>query len=230
MWPAKLDHWKHFDSIYSTKHLSTQYTTTPIYTVMILWGEHPTGTELSHPIDSSQACSKSWYFEKIFGFKCNHQMLIETATSDMDQHKFLGFWSPLVKYIHLPKILVSTLITRPKLILNAEPLDAIHMQVLVVLFNLLQIITIALEIAAFAIWWAIFLFCCTNETNFWKHGKSKDILGAHFRRLVNGWRSFESMDNFLWPIVSCSCESSCYLRTCRTCTCAYVCMVDVPFP
>jgi len=37
------------------------------------------------------------------------------------------------------------------LILNAEPLDAIHMQVLVVLFNLLQIITIALEIAAFAI-------------------------------------------------------------------------------
>ena len=65
----------------------------------------------------------------------------------MDQHKFLGFWSPLVKYIHLPKILVSTLITRPKLILNAEePLDAIYMQVLVVLFNLLQIITIPLEI------------------------------------------------------------------------------------
>ena len=93
-------------------------------------------------------------------------MLIETATSDMDQHKFLGFWSPLVKYIHLPKILVSTLITRPKLILNAEPLDAIYMQVLVVLFNLLQIITIPLEIAAFAILWAIFLFCCTNETNF----------------------------------------------------------------
>ena len=84
----------------------------------------------------------------------------------MDQHKFLGFWSPLVKYIHLPKILVSTLITRPKLILNAEPLDAIHMQVLVVLFNLLQIITIPMEIAAFAILWAIFLFCCTNETNF----------------------------------------------------------------
>jgi len=52
------------------------------------------------------------------------------------------------------------------LILNAEPLDAIHMQVLVVLFNLLQIITIPLEIAAFAILWAIFLFCCTNETNF----------------------------------------------------------------
>jgi len=62
-------------------------------------------------------------------------MLIETATSDMDQHKFLGFWSPLVKYIHLPKILVSTLITRPKLILNAEPLDAIYMQVLVVLLT-----------------------------------------------------------------------------------------------
>lgn len=136
MWPAKLDHLKHFDSIYSTKHLSTQYTTTPIHMWWFCGGEHPTRTEHSHPIDSSQACSKSWYFEKIYGFKCNHQMLIETAISDLDQNQILGFWALLVIYIFSSQIPVPTLITRPKLILNAEPLVAIYMQVLVVLFNL----------------------------------------------------------------------------------------------
>ena len=38
--------------------------------------------------------------------------------------------------IFIPQMPVPTLITRPKLILNAEPLVAIYMQVLVVLFNL----------------------------------------------------------------------------------------------
>lgn len=52
-------------SIHSTKHLSIQYTTTRLHMWWFCGGKHPTWTEHSHPIDSSQACSKSWYFEKI---------------------------------------------------------------------------------------------------------------------------------------------------------------------
>jgi len=46
--------------------------------------------------------------------------------------------------------------------------------------------------------------------------ENQKTLDAHFWRLVNGWRYFESMDNLLWTFVPCSCESSSYLRTCRT--------------
>jgi len=60
-------------------------------------------------------------------------MLIETAISDLDQNKFLRF-GPLW-YSDINSI-SSSLNTRPKLILNAEPLVTIHMQVLVVLFDL----------------------------------------------------------------------------------------------
>ena len=89
--------------------------------------------EHSHPVDSSQACSKSWYFEKIY-------IWVQTQPSDAhwNCHLRLGpkqiswFWTPLVTDINS---IPSYLNTRPKLILNAEPLVNIHIQVLVVLLE-----------------------------------------------------------------------------------------------
>ena len=70
---------KHFDSIYILHILPNifQYNDPDVTCDDIVWGNPR--TEYNHPIDSSQACSKSWYFEDIYGFSCNFEMLTETA-------------------------------------------------------------------------------------------------------------------------------------------------------
>ena len=88
-------------------------------------------------------------------------MLIETAISDLDQNKFLGFGPLWYSDINSNP---SSLNTRPKLILNAEPLVTIHMQVLVVLFDLhgSNYHNCCLQ---FKEQYFFFLFC-TNKTGF----------------------------------------------------------------
>jgi len=97
-------------------------------------------------------------------------MLIETAISDLDQNKFLGFGPLWYSDINSNP---SSLDTRPKLILNAEPLVTIHMQVLVVLFDLhgSNYHNCCLQ---FKEQYFFFLFC-TNKTGFENMENQKDI-------------------------------------------------------
>ena len=68
---------------------------------MILWGgnillEQSTATPLTLVKHAARVDILRIF---IFGFKCNHQMLIETAISNSDKNQLLGVWSGLATYL-----------------------------------------------------------------------------------------------------------------------------------